>query len=86
MDIKDKIRQFIMEELKASFGDVEYLKDDTHLIENGFLDSLMILNLLAFLEENFGIILSSDETNPENFKTIQAIYDLIVRKMPLGEE
>lgn len=81
MDLKEKIRQFIMEELKVSHGDVEYLKDDTHLIENGFLDSLMILNLLAFLEENFGILLSSEETNPENFETIQSINDLVVKKL-----
>jgi acyl carrier protein len=82
MDIKEKIRQFIMEELKelSENGNVEYLRDDTPLIDNGFIDSMMILSLLAFLEENYGLLLSKDELKPESFATIQTIHDLIIQK------
>jgi acyl carrier protein len=83
MDIKEKIRQFLMDELKeiSENGNVEYLKYDTPLIEHGILDSLMILSLFAFLEENFGILLSRGELNPKNFETIQNINDLIAQKL-----
>lgn len=79
MELKARIKQFIIEELKKSGGnnDIPYLEDDTPLIADGIIDSLMILSLLAFLEEEFGIILSKGEFNPENFATIQKIHDLV---------
>ncbi len=82
MDIKEKIRRFIMEELKEfnENGDVEYLEDNTSLIANGIIDSMMILSLLSFLDKNFGILLSKEELRPKNFETIQNIHDLIVQK------
>jgi len=86
MELKAKIRQFIIEELKKSGGNIEvpYLEDATPLIADGIIDSLMILSLLAFLEEEFGIILSKGEFNPENFATIQKIHDLVVSRVPKG--
>jgi len=86
MDLKAKIRQFIIEELKKSGAnsDVPYLEDDTPLIGDGIIDSLMILSLLAFLEEEFGIILPKGEFNPEYFATIQKIHDLVVSRVAKG--
>jgi len=83
MELKAKIRQFIIEELKQSGGNsnVPYLEDDTPLIADGIIDSLMILSLLAFLEEEFGIIFSKGEFNPENFATIQKIHDLVAPRV-----
>jgi len=82
MDCKEKIRQFLMEELKqlSDDGNVEYLTDDIPLIENGIIDSMMILSLLVFLEEKYGLLLSKDELKPENFGTIQKIHDLVLQK------
>jgi acyl carrier protein len=83
MELKAKIRQFIIEELKKSDGnnDIPYLEDDTPLIADGIIDSLMILSMLAFLEEEFGIILSKGEFNPGNFATIQKIHDLVAQRV-----
>lgn len=86
MDIKETIRQFIMNELKelSEDGNVEYLNDDTPLIENGLIDSMMILSLLAFLEEKYGLLLSKDELKPKNFATIQKINDLVIQSTARG--
>jgi acyl carrier protein len=83
MEIKEKIRQFIMEELKqlSEDGNVDYLEDDTSLIESGLVDSMMILSLLAFLEENFNVFLSKDEFNPENFGTVIKISEMVAQKI-----
>lgn len=82
-NIKEEIKKFIISELKEmdTNEDIEYLKDDTQLIENGFIDSMMILSLLAFIEENYGVILSSNELKPENFSTIEKISELIEKKI-----
>lgn len=80
--IKKVIKDFIKNQLKEIGGDddIENLTDDTQLIENGFIDSMMILNLIAFLEENYGILLSSEELKPQNFATIERICKLIISK------
>jgi acyl carrier protein len=52
---------------------------DTALIEQGILDSIEILNLVAFLEERFAITLPVEEFVPENFSTPAAIAALVGR-------
>ncbi|MFX0199473.1 MAG: acyl carrier protein [Candidatus Hodarchaeota archaeon] len=80
MDIKEKLRQFIMEELSLD-GPIKDLKDDDLLIESGLIDSMGILNLLAFLEQNYGILLSEDELNVKKFATLQSICDTVDQKL-----
>jgi acyl carrier protein len=52
---------------------------DTELIEGGILDSLAILNLVGFLEEQFYIVLPVEEFVPENFRTPATITALAMR-------
>ena len=49
------------------------LRNDTPLLESGILDSLALLALLIFLEEQFAISMDEFEVIPENFSTIDAI-------------
>jgi acyl carrier protein len=49
------------------------LKNDTPLLESGILDSLALLNLLVFLEEEFKVPVDEFELIPENFNTVNAI-------------
>ena len=55
------------------------LPADTALIEQGILDSIEILNLVAFLEESFAIALPIESFVPENFATPHAIATLMTR-------
>jgi acyl carrier protein len=50
---------------------------DTELIEQGILDSLQILNLVCFMEEQFAVILPVEEFVPENFRTAAAVAAMI---------
>jgi acyl carrier protein len=52
---------------------------DTPLIEDGLLDSLAILELVSFLEENFGFTLPLEEFVAENFRTPAEILALTDR-------
>ncbi len=49
------------------------LKNDTPLLESGILDSLSLLKLLVFLEEEFKVPVDEFELIPENFNTVNAI-------------
>jgi acyl carrier protein len=55
------------------------ITSDTELLENGILDSVGILNLVSYLEEEFGFVVPFEEFVPENFKTPAAIVAMIVR-------
>ncbi len=54
------------------------LAPDTALIEDGILDSIEILNLVAFIEERFAVVLPVDAFIPENFATPAAVAALVV--------
>ncbi len=53
------------------------LENDTPLLESGILDSLSVLKLTLFLEEQFGVEVAPDELIPENFDTVVAICKYI---------
>jgi acyl carrier protein len=52
---------------------------ETELLETGVLDSIAILELVAFVEEKFSFVLPLDEFVPENFSTVATIAVMIER-------
>ena len=49
----------------------------TTLIDDGYLDSLAIISLVAEIEEEFDVQIPTVEIIPENFNSAQAIWNLI---------
>jgi len=56
-----------LKEAGAKSGNLE-ITPETELIERGVLDSLEILRLVAFLEEQFAIPVPIEEFVPHNFR------------------
>ncbi len=79
MPAKEKIRQFIVKEL-ISDGSGAELTDTGSLIDSGVIDSLGIMSLLGFLEENFSIQISGEDLVPDNFASISTISDFVALK------
>ena len=50
---------------------------DTPLFETGLIDSLSILHLLAFIEQEIGCAVPDSWISPQHFRTPQAIVDLV---------
>lgn len=71
-----KLKEFIMTEVNPDLN-LAKLDDDEPLIESGIIDSLGILKILAFMDETFGVDLSSDQIKLENFKTVSSICALV---------
>ena len=61
-------------------GKLETLADDENLIDQGLIDSVSILELIAFIEGEFSVTLPVDEVVPENFRSIRALSTLIESK------
>jgi acyl carrier protein len=56
------------------------LREDTPLRTSGILDSIATLNLINFIEQEFGIQVEAHETGIENFDRIRDIVAFINRK------
>ena len=51
----------------------------TTLIDDNYLDSLAIISLVAEIEEEFEVQIPTVEIVPNNFNSVQAIWNLILR-------
>ena len=80
MDVKRIIKDFVLQEL-AEDGFREEIQEDDSLIDSGILDSLNILKLLCFMDEKFKIMPDEHEIYPENFDSINHIYNFIDEKL-----
>ncbi len=78
VEIKDKIRDYILE---STFDDVEKITDDTLIFEEGVLDSMGLLFLIEFLQEEFRITTNDDELVVDNFQSINSIVAFMESKL-----
>ena len=78
MTTEQRIRQFIVENFYVS--DPSELADDTSLITSGYVDSTGMLEVIAFLEAEFGIRIADDEATPENLDSVARIAAFVGRK------
>lgn len=70
----------ILEEIEDG---VDY-ENCTTLIDQGILDSLAIISLVAEIEDEFDVQIPTVEIVPANFNSAKAIWDLIVRLQEEG--
>ncbi len=75
----DKIRLFIIQELMHG-DEGPGLSPNDSLLERGILDSLGLLHMLAFLEQEYGVVIEDQDVVPENFEAINAIAGLVARR------
>jgi len=74
----ESIRKFLLDHIpKARQLDVH---NDDQLLENGLLDSLGILDVVTYLEEEFNISVSDEELIPDNFQSISKMSAYVQMK------
>ncbi|MCA1491256.1 acyl carrier protein [Sinorhizobium alkalisoli] len=74
--INDKVKTFIIENFL--FGDTSYdLTDTASLIENDIIDSTGVLELVAFIEDQFGIAMADADIVPANLDSLARIAGFI---------
>ena len=70
----DKIREILID----TRPEYDFL-EEVDFIESGMLDSFDVLTLVTELEEKFNIRINGSDILPENFCSIKAIENLIVK-------
>ncbi|MBU1237945.1 MAG: acyl carrier protein [Gammaproteobacteria bacterium] len=78
MDIKQQIRDFITTNFYVA--DPTALEDSASLLERGIIDSTGVLEVIGFVEDNFGIKVEDSEMLPENLDSIDFIAAFVARK------
>ena len=71
------------EKIKAYFARLfrnADLQDDTDIFATGFVNSLMAMQLVMFVEKEFDITIENEDLDLKNFNSINAITELIKRR------
>jgi acyl carrier protein len=76
---KEKIRAYFA----RLFRNVD-LQDDTDIFATGFVNSLMAMQLVMFVEKEFHLTIDDEDLDLKNFNSINAISGLIKRRAAVG--
>lgn len=73
--IQTKVKEFLSRYFKN-----HDLQPDEDIFALGFVNSLLAMQLVAFVEKEFGIRVEDEDLDLDNFRTVRAIANLVARK------
>lgn len=80
LEIRDAIRNFVIDNFLM--GDASaMLADHESFMQNGVIDSTGVLEVVMFLESNYGIRIEDRELLPENIDSVDNQMKFIRRKL-----
>lgn len=79
MSIEDKIRDYILENFLFT-DDQSALSSTDSFLEKGLVDSTGILEIMTFIEDEYGFSVEDDEMIPENLDSVINIVKFIGKK------
>jgi acyl carrier protein len=71
-EVRQKVRDFLLKYVKD-----DELEDDDNIFELGYVNSLFAMQLVLFVEKDFGIAVGRDDLDFRNFNSVDAIVALI---------
>lgn len=79
MTIEQQIKDYISRNILFSEDGFNY-DDDASLLDEGIVDSIAIMELVAFVEESMSVRVEEDEIIPNNFDSVANLAGYIRRK------
>jgi acyl carrier protein len=77
--IAQQVRSFISE--NYADGRDQAFKDSDSLLDHGILDPMLLHELVAFLEETYGITIEEKETTSDNLDSVDNLSAFVLRKL-----
>lgn len=74
-DIENTLRSFISRFMRG-----HELKDDEDIFASGFVNSMFAMQLVQFIEHQFGFEIESEDLELDNFRSIEAMTRFIQLK------
>lgn len=82
MELREQIRRYIIENFL--FGDASPLTgDEVSLLDNGIIDSVGVMELVAYLESDHGLTIADEELVPENLDSVDNLAEFVSRKLSI---
>jgi acyl carrier protein len=78
-DVKQQIRSYILDNFLMG-GDRDGLKDGDSFLEQRILDSTGFIELVSYIEQQFGVKVEDEEIVPENFDSVNNIAAYLQNK------
>ena len=75
----DKVKLRVIKILSEIRPEYDFSRD-VHFFEEGMLDSLDMVTLVAGLDEEFSISINGEDIIPENFSSVEVILNLLRQK------
>ena len=79
MSVEQKIRDYILDNYLFT-DDQSALSNEDSFLDKGIIDSTGIMEVIFFLEEEFGVQVDDEEMVPENLDSVKNIVSYIGRK------
>lgn len=67
----ERITRFIMKTFPAAR--TRGIREDADLLEEGILDSVGVLDVVAFLEQEFAVAVADEDLVPGNFRSVASL-------------
>jgi acyl carrier protein len=84
MDINQQIRDYIAKNLLFSDNGFQF-KDDDSFLNEGIVDSVGVMELISFVDSQYGLKVDPSEVSPENFDSVNKLAAFIRRKQSVAE-
>lgn len=79
-EVEAAIRNYIAENIL--FTHVYPHADDTSFLNEGVIDSMNVLELVAFVEEHFHVSVKDEDIVPDNFDSVSRLAAFVRSRMP----
>jgi acyl carrier protein len=80
VSVEAKVRKYIADNFLFS-SDTTELRNDASLLDMGLIDSTGILEIILFLEEQFGVKVDNSEMVPENLDSVNNIVRFVETRL-----
>ena len=77
--MRNKVREFILENFMYGASSTE-LNDNASLLDTGVMDSTGVMELVSFLEQEFGVTVEDEELIPDNLDSVTKLVRFLERK------
>jgi acyl carrier protein len=79
METEQRIREFIVKNLY--YAEDNPIADEDSFLETGVVDSMGVMELVAFVQSEFGVEVAQQEIVVENFDSVRKLANFVRKKL-----
>jgi acyl carrier protein len=59
---------------------------ETNLLDSGYLDSLLVMDVVLSIEKQYGVAIDSSEISPRHFRSVKTLAALVASRNGYGND